>query len=57
MAKNEKTGPKVGTIASKAVRTGKLSPKETRSLGASALTQRPDKPKGLGGGKPRGKKS
>ena len=46
MAKNEKTGSKAGTIASKAIRTGKLSQKETRSLGASALTQRPDKPKG-----------
>ena len=54
MAKNEKTGPKVGTIASKAVRTGKLSPKETRSLGASALTQRPDKPKGPGAKKGKG---
>ena len=51
MAKNEKTGSKVGKIASKAMRTGKLTPKETRSLGASALTQRPDKPKSSGRGK------
>ncbi len=48
MAKNERTGSRVGRIASKAMKTGKLTPKETRSLGASALTQRPNKPKGVG---------
>ena len=51
MAKNEKTGSQVGKIASKAIRTGKLTPKKTRSLGASALTQRPDRSKGPTKGK------
>lgn len=56
MAKDEKTGKAVGTIASKAMRGGKLTPKETRSLGASALNQRPDKggSKGSGGKGSRG---
>ncbi len=46
MAKNEKTGKDVGTIAAKAMRDpGSLTKKEIRSLAASALTQRPDKPK------------
>ena len=53
MARNERTSKRVGKIASKAMRTGKLTPKEARSLGASALTQRPDKPKGSGRGKRR----
>jgi len=43
MAKNEKTGKDMGTIASKAMRTPqKLTLAEIRSLGASANTQRPD---------------
>ena len=43
MSKNEKTGGKVGTIASKAMqKPGSLTNKEIKSLGASALTQRPD---------------
>ncbi len=45
MARNEKTGNRVGRLASKGLRTGKLSPSETREVSASALTQRPDKPK------------
>jgi hypothetical protein len=46
MAKNEKTGKDVGSIAAKAMRDpGSLTNKEIRSLAASALTQRPDKPK------------
>jgi hypothetical protein len=47
MAKNEKTGKRIGTIASKAIRGEKLTPGETKSLGASALTQRPDHKKPL----------
>lgn len=44
MARSEKTGSKVGSIASKAMKDPKsLTTKEIRSLGASALTQRPDK--------------
>ncbi|KCZ98122.1 hypothetical protein HPO_12428 [Hyphomonas polymorpha PS728] len=47
MAKNEKTGSKVGTIASKGLqKPGSLSNKEIKSLAASALTQRPNKKKG-----------
>lgn len=45
-AKNEKTGKSVGSIASKGLRTGKLTQAETRKVSATALTQRPDKPKG-----------
>ena len=49
MSKNEKTGGKIGTIASKAMqKPGSLTNKEIKSLGASALTQRPDH---KGGGK------
>ena len=45
MAKNEKTGKSVGSIAAKAMRDpGSLTNKEIKSLAASALTQRPDKP-------------
>lgn len=51
MGKNEKTGGKVGSIASKAMTNpGSLTNKEIKSLGASALTQRPDH-KGGGGKK------
>ncbi len=46
MAKNEKTGKRVGKVASKGLRTGKLTKAETRKVSASALTQRPDRPKG-----------
>jgi hypothetical protein len=46
MAKDEKTGSKVGSIASKAMtKPGSLTKGEIKSLGASALNQRPDKPK------------
>ena len=48
MAKNEKTGKGVGKVASKGLRTGKLSKAETRKVSASALTQRPDRPKSSG---------
>ena len=51
MAKNEKTSSRIGTIASKAVRApGSLTRKEIQSLGASGLTQVPDR-KGGGGKK------
>lgn len=47
MAKNEKTGSKTGSLASQAMRKpGSLTNTQIRSLGATALTQRPDKPKG-----------
>ena len=55
MARNEKTGKSVGSIASKGMRTGKLTKPETRKVSASAMTQRPDRPKG-GGGKRKGKR-
>jgi hypothetical protein len=46
LAKNEKTGSKVGTIASKGLKDpSSLSKKEIKSLSASVLTQRPDKKK------------
>jgi hypothetical protein len=44
MGKNEKTGKTTGSIASKAMRDpGSLTNKEIKSLGATAMTQRPDK--------------
>mgnify|MGYP003676913931 CR=1 FL=1 len=45
----KKTGDIVTTIASKAMRTGKASPKEIRSMGASLLSQ--DEVKGKRGKK------
>jgi hypothetical protein len=43
MAKNEKSGSKTGSIASKGLqRPGSLTNKEIKSLAASVLTQRPD---------------
>ncbi|MCH8091204.1 MAG: hypothetical protein IIC57_02535 [Proteobacteria bacterium] len=51
VAKNEKTGKGIGKTASKGLRTGKLTKAETRKVSASALTQRPDRPKGKGGKK------
>lgn len=46
MANNEKTGSKVGSIASKGLRNpGSLTKKEIKSVSAAALTQRPDKKK------------
>ncbi len=55
MARNEKTGKGVGKIASKGLRTGRLTGTQTRKVSGSALTQRPDRPKGLGG-KSKGKR-
>jgi hypothetical protein len=45
MGKNEKTGSKTGSTASKLLKTGKGTPTEIRRVAAAALTQRPDKPK------------
>ena len=44
MGRNEKTSRKVGSIASKLLRS-KGTPKRVKSVAASALTQRPDKKK------------
>lgn len=45
MAKNEKSSSKLGTLASKALtKPGSLSNAQIKSLGASVLTQRPDRP-------------
>ena len=44
MAKNERTSPRVATIASKALRNPKSS-KITKTLAGAALTLAPDKPK------------
>lgn len=44
MAKNEKTSPKVAKIASKLLRNPK-TPKEVKTVAASALTQAADKKK------------
>ena len=41
---NEKSGSKVGSIASKALQNPKsVSPREIKSLAGSVLTQRPNK--------------
>lgn len=45
MARNEKSSPKVAKIASKALKSGKATSKEIKSLAGSVLTQRPDKRK------------
>jgi hypothetical protein len=46
MAKTEKTSAKVASIASKGMKTPKsVTPKQTKSVSASALTQAPDKKK------------
>lgn len=44
MAKNEKTSKRVGSIASKILRD-KRSSKASKTVAASALTQRPDRKK------------
>jgi hypothetical protein len=44
MAKNEKTGKAAGTAASRAL-AGKGKAGDAKEAAASALTQRPDKPK------------
>ena len=46
MGKNEKTSPRVGTIAAKGLqKPSSLSNKQIKTLAASVLTQRPDKKK------------
>jgi hypothetical protein len=44
MAKNEKTGTKAGTAASKVLSSGSTG-KNSKTAAASALAQRPDKSK------------
>lgn len=44
MAKNEKTSKRIGSIASKVLRSKKSS-KDSKRLAGSALTQRPDRKK------------
>ncbi|MCF6323869.1 MAG: hypothetical protein L3J89_06030 [Gammaproteobacteria bacterium] len=39
MTARKKTGNKVSSIASKAMKTGKATPREIRSMGASLLSQ------------------
>ncbi len=47
MSRNEKTGDRIGKLASRAMQKPQsLSNKEVRSLGGSALTQRPDRRSG-----------
>jgi len=46
MAKNERTGKSVGSIASKGLKDpGSLTKPEIKKISASVLTQRPDKKK------------
>jgi len=44
MAKNEKTGSKAGTAASKVLSSGSTG-KDSKTAAGSALSQRPDKKK------------
>ena len=44
MAKNEQTGKKAGTSASKVLKSGSTG-KDSKSAAGSALSQRPDKKK------------
>jgi carnitine O-acetyltransferase len=54
MARNESSGENAGTLASKALRDpGSLTEAEIKTLAASVLTQRPDKPKTASKPKPR----
>lgn len=46
MAKNEKSSPKVASIAAKVLQTGKATPKQAKTLAGSVLTQAADKKKG-----------
>jgi carnitine O-acetyltransferase len=56
MADNEKTSSKIAKIASKAMKApSTLTNDEIKSLGASALTQAPDKPKPKAKAKPKKK--
>jgi hypothetical protein len=45
MAKNEKTGKKAGSAASKVLRDGRTA-KDSKTAAGSALTQRPNRKKG-----------
>jgi hypothetical protein len=56
MGKNEKTGKTVASIASKGLRTGLLNQRQIKTLSASALTQAPDKPRGLLSQRPKKRK-
>jgi len=54
MTKNERSGDAMGKIASRALRDpGSLTEAEIKTLAASVLTQRPDKPKTASKAKPR----
>ena len=54
MTKNERSGDATGKIASRALRDpGSLTEAEIKTLAASVLTQRPDKPKTASKAKPR----
>ena len=44
MAKNEQTGKKAGSAASRVLRDGRTS-KDSKSAAGSAMSQRPDKKK------------
>lgn len=48
MAKNEQTGKKAGTAASKTLRDDRTA-KDSKTAAGSALSQRPDKGKGKKG--------
>lgn len=43
--KNERTSPSVAKVAGKVLSTGKATPKQAKTLAASALTQAANKPK------------
>lgn len=49
MAKNERTSKKVASVAGKVLAAGKATPKQAKTLAASALTQAPNKPRGKRG--------
>ena len=52
MAKIERSGDSAGKIASKALKDpGALTEAEIKTLAASVLTQRPDKPKAMAASK------
>ena len=54
MAREEKSGETAGKLASKALRDpGSLTEAEIKTLAASVLTHRPDKPKPASKAKPR----
>lgn len=48
MARNEKSSPRLGKLASKALRDPKASKRE-KALAGAVLTQRPDRKKRRGG--------